>query len=132
MRANEFGRIINIASVHGLVASEHKAGYISAKHGLIGLTKTVALETATEPVTCNAISPGFVRTQLIESQIQTKAEKMDVSIDTAATMILQDKQPSLNFVEPADIASLVVFLCSDAATQITGSTFTMDGGWTAQ
>jgi len=132
MRKNGFGRIINIASVHGLVASENKAGYISAKHGLIGLTKTVALETATEPVTCNAISPGFVRTQLIESQIEDKAKKMDISINAAASMMLQDKQPSMQFVEPADIASLAVFLCSDAAKQITGSTFTMDGGWTAQ
>jgi len=132
MRENEFGRIINIASVHGLVASEHKAAYIAAKHGLIGLTKTVALETATQTVTCNAISPGFVRTQLIESQIVSKAQKLDISINAAAAMILQDKQPSLEFVEPTDIASLAVFLCSDAAKQITGSTFTMDGGWTAQ
>jgi len=132
MRDNGWGRLINITSVHGLVASENKSAYVAAKHGLIGLTKTLALETATEPLTCNAICPGYVRTALVEAQISTKAQACSVSNEESAHMILQEKQPSLSFIEPADIGSMVTFLCSGAADQITGSTFTIDGGWTAQ
>jgi len=132
MRANAWGRIINIASVHGLVASRHKSAYVAAKHGLVGLTKTVALETAAEPITCNALCPGYVRTALMESQITSKARAESVSPEEAAASILQEKQPSKRFVAPSDIAAMTAFLCSDASSQITGSVLTIDGGWTAQ
>ena len=132
MREDGWGRIVNIASVHGQVASVNKSAYVSAKHGLIGLTKSVALETAPEPVTCNAICPGYVRSTLIESQIEDYATTHRLDLDEAAKAFLDEKQPSGNFVAPADIAALAVFLCSDAATQITGATFPIDGGWTAQ
>ncbi len=132
MRANAWGRIINIASVHGLVASPHKSAYVAAKHGLVGLTKAVALETAAEPITCNALCPGYVRTALVESQIATKARVESISIEEAAESILQEKQPSQSFIAPSDIGAMVTFLCSDAGSQITGSAFTIDGGWTAQ
>lgn len=132
MRTNGWGRVINIASVHGLVASRHKSAYVSAKHGLVGLTKTVALETASEPITCNALCPGYVRTALMESQIASKAEIECISPEEAAELILLEKQPSLSFVSPADIGSLVTFLCSEAGTQITGAALTIDGGWSAQ
>ena len=132
MRANSWGRVINIASVHGLVSSPHKSAYVAAKHGLVGLTKTVALETAAEPITCNALCPGYVRTALVESQIATKAEAENMSIEEAAESILREKQPSRNFIAASDIGAMVTFLCSDASSQITGSVFTIDGGWTAQ
>jgi len=132
MRANAWGRIINIASVHGLVASPHKSAYVAAKHGLVGLTKTVALETAAEPITCNAVCPGYVRTALIEAQIAKHALTEDISPEDAAESILGEKQPSGNFVTPTDIGAMVSFLCTDTSAQITGSVFTIDGGWTAQ
>ena len=132
MRANSWGRVINIASVHGLVASRHKSAYVAAKHGLVGLTKTVALETAAEPITCNALCPGYVRTALMESQIATRARAESISPEEAAELILREKQPSRSFVAPADIGSMVTFLCSEASAQITGAALTIDGGWTAQ
>ncbi len=132
MRTNAWGRIINIASVHGLVASRHKAAYVTTKHGLIGLTKTVALETAAEPITCNAVCPGYVRTALIEAQIAKQALTEDISPEHAAESILGEKQPSGNFIAPTDIGAMVSFLCADTSAQITGSVFTIDGGWTAQ
>jgi 3-hydroxybutyrate dehydrogenase len=132
MRENSWGRIINIASVHGLVASRHKSAYVAAKHGLVGLTKTVALETAAEPITCNALCPGYVRTALVESQIESKADAESMSFEEAAESVLREKQPSQSFIAPTDIGAMVIFLCSDASTQITGSAFTIDGGWTAQ
>jgi len=131
MRAAGWGRIINIASVHGLVASTNKSAYIAAKHGLVGLTKTVALETASEPVTCNAICPGYVRSALLESQIVDYAAAHDLELEQAAKSFLREKQPSENFVSPSDIGALALFLCSDAAAQITGTAFPIDGGWTA-
>lgn len=132
MRSNGWGRIINIASVHGLVASQYKSAYVAAKHGLVGLTKTVALETAVEPITCNAVCPGYAHTELVESQIATRARSESISPEAAAESILQEKQPSQSFIAPADIGSMVTFLCSEASAQITGAAFTMDGGWTAQ
>lgn len=132
MRANAWGRIINIASVHGIVASRHKSAYVAAKHGLVGLTKSVALETAIEPITCNAVCPGYVRTALVETQIASHAREENVSEQDAAESILGEKQPSKTFIAPADVGAMVTFLCSDASAQITGSTFTIDGGWTAQ
>ena len=132
MRANAWGRIINIASVHGLVASRHKSAYVAAKHGLVGLTKTVALETAAEPITCNALCPGYVRTALMESQIANKARGENISPEEAAESILREKQPSRSFVAPNDIGVMATFLCADTSSQITGSVFTIDGGWTAQ
>ena len=132
MRAKGYGRIINIASVHGLVASVQKAAYVAAKHGLVGLTKTVALETATDNITCNAICPGWVRTPLVEAQIEERAAKNGRSIEDEARLLVAEKQPSERFVTPEEIANLVLFLASDSAGAITGSQFVMDGGWTAQ
>ena len=132
MRVNSWGRIINIASVHGLVASRYKSAYVAAKHGLVGLTKTVALETAVEPITCNALCPGYVRTALVESQIESKADAESMSFEEAAESILRENQPSRSFIAPTYIGAMVIFLCSDASSQITGSAFTIDGGWTAQ
>lgn len=132
MRTNGWGRIINIASVHGLVASRYKSAYIAAKHGLVGLTKTVALETATDSITCNALCPGFVRTELMEAQINDKAGAENISPESAAELIVGEKHPTRSFVSPSDIAAMVRFLCSDAGAQITGSAMTIDGGWTAQ
>ena len=132
MRTNAWGRVINIASVHGLVASPHKSAYVAAKHGLVGLTKTVALETAADPITCNALCPGYVRTALMEAQITTKAETGNMSTEEAVESILREKQPSGSFVAASDIGAMVTFLCCEASAQITGSVFTIDGGWTAQ
>lgn len=132
MKRNGWGRIINIASVHGLVASVNKAAYVAAKHGLVGLTKVVALETAGSSITCNAICPGWVRTALVEKQIEARALQSGVDVETAAQQILMEKQPTVQFVGVEQVADLVVFLCSDAASQITGAAIPMDGGWTAQ
>ncbi len=132
MRERGFGRIINTASVHGLVASVHKAAYIAAKHGLVGLTKTVALEVAGAGITCNAICPGFVKTPLVEVQIEARARELGVGIDDATAGLLEEKQPSRQFATPADIGALAVFLCADAAAQITGAALPIDGAWTAQ
>jgi 3-hydroxybutyrate dehydrogenase len=132
MRRRDWGRIINTASAHGLVASVQKAGYIAAKHGLVGLTKVVALETAETGITCNAICPGWVRTELVEAQIRARAAAGAVDIEAAAYDLLSEKQPSRHFVTPEQIGEIAVFLCSDAASQITGAALSVDGGWTAQ
>jgi 3-hydroxybutyrate dehydrogenase len=132
LRKSGWGRIINIASVHGLVASLHKAAYVSAKHGLVGLTKVVALETAGSGITCNAICPGFVRTPLIEEQIRALAESRSIPLELAAASLIEAKQPSKQFVESDQIGALAIFLCTDAAASITGSALPIDGGWTCQ
>jgi 3-hydroxybutyrate dehydrogenase len=132
MRRNGFGRIINIASVHGLVASPRKAPYVAAKHGLIGLTKVTALETAGSGVTCNAVCPGWVLTPLVQEQINGRAREKGMSVEQAKSELLLEKQPSGSFSTPEQIGAMVKFLCSDAASNITGSSITMDGGWTAQ
>lgn len=132
MEKQRWGRIINIASTHGLVASTHKAAYVAAKHGLIGLTKVVGLETAGGGVTCNAICPGWVRTPLVEKQIDDMAAQRGITQKQAAKELLAEKQPSLDFVSPSQLGGTVAFLCSPAADQITGTTISVDGGWTAQ
>jgi len=131
MRAAGWGRIINIASAHGLTASPFKGAYVAAKHGLVGLTKTVALETARDPITCNAICPGYVLTPLVEAQIpdQMKAHNMDR--ETVIREVMLDRQPSKEFATVEQLGGTAVFLCSDAAVQITGTTISVDGGWTA-
>ena len=132
MKQRGFGRIINIASVHGLVASVQKAAYVAAKHGLVGLTKVVALETAQTPITCNAICPGWVLTPLVQKQVDARAQSKSMSNDDAKRDLLMEKQPSGEFVTPEQLGALAVFLCSDAATQIRGAAWNMDGGWAAQ
>jgi len=132
MRARNWGRIINIASTHGLVASVTKCAYVAAKHGLVGLTKVVALETARTGVTCNAICPGFVLTDLVQKQIDDLARREGLSDEEATARLLAEKQPSREFSRPEQIGALAVFLCSDAARNIRGATMTVDGGWTAQ
>jgi 3-hydroxybutyrate dehydrogenase len=132
MRKSGWGRIINIASVHGLVGSSQKSAYVAAKHGVIGLTKVVALETAETGITCNAICPGWVRTPLVEAQIDALAQKSGVSKEQAVLDLLSEKQPSKEFVETSAIGELCVFLCSSAADQITGASFPIDGGWVAR
>ena len=132
MKQRGFGRIINIASVHGLVASVQKAAYVAAKHGLVGLTKVVALETAQTPITCNAICPGWVLTPLVQKQVDARAQSKSMSNEDAKRDLLMEKQPSGEFVTPEQLGALAVFLCSDAATQIRGAAWNMDGGWAAQ
>jgi len=132
MKSSNWGRIINIASVHGLVASVNKSAYVASKHGLVGLTKVAALELATTSITANAICPGWVRTDLVQKQIDARAKMEAVSTEQAAQRLLAEKQPSLQFTTPEQIAELVLFLCSPAADNIRGSTFNLDGGWTAQ
>lgn len=132
MKRKGWGRIINIASVHGQVASVNKVAYIAAKHGVVGITKTVALETAGMGVTCNAICPGWVLTPLVQKQIDALAATKDIPDAQAKAELLGAKQPSGEFVTPDQLGQLAVFLCSDAAAQMTGSNLTMDGGWTAQ
>ncbi|WGD53113.1 3-hydroxybutyrate dehydrogenase [Bradyrhizobium sp. CB1650] len=132
MKKQRWGRIVNVASTHGLVASTHKAAYVAAKHGLVGLTKVVGLETAGSGVTCNTICPGWVRTPLVEKQISDIAAQKQISQKEAAEEILAEKQPSLDFVSPSQLGGTVAFLCSSAADQITGTAIAVDGGWTAQ
>ena len=132
MRKNKFGRIINIASTHGLVASVNKSAYTASKHGLVGLTKVVALETAKDNITCNSICPGFVLTELIQDQIDSVAKKKKVSNKKAELELLREKQPSLEFVKKEDIASMIYFLSQDSANQITGANIPIDGAWTSQ
>jgi 3-hydroxybutyrate dehydrogenase len=132
MKARNWGRIVNIASAHGLVASSHKAAYVAAKHGLLGLTKVVALETATGGITCNAICPGWVLTPLVQKQIDERAAKEAIPVERARRELLAEKQPSLEFATPEQIGASVVFLCSEAAAQIRGAALPVDGGWTAQ
>jgi 3-hydroxybutyrate dehydrogenase len=132
MRQNNWGRIINIASAHGLVASAQKAAYVAAKHGIVGLTKVVALETAQSGITCNAICPGWVLTPLVQRQIDALAANEGLSAQAAKQRLLQEKQPSGEFATPEEIGALAVFLCSPAANQMRGSNLSIDGGWTAQ
>jgi len=132
MRARNWGRIINIASTHGLVASPEKVAYVAAKHGVLGLTKVVALETATTGITCNAICPGWVLTPLVEKQIRERAARENIPFEQAKTDLLAEKQPSLEFTTPEQIGAVAVFLCSDAAAQVRGVALPVDGGWTAQ
>ena len=132
MRAAGWGRVINIASAHGLRASPYKSAYVTAKHGVTGLTKVTALETAQEPITCNAICPGYVLTPMVEQQIPDTAREYGISEEEAVEKVILLKQPSKEFVTVEQLAGMVLFLCSDAAAQVTGTTLTADGGWTAQ
>lgn len=131
MRAQGWGRIVNIASAHGLTASPYKSAYIAAKHGVVGLSKTTALETAQENVTCNAICPGYVLTPLVEKQIPDTMREYDMDRKTVVRDVLLQRQPSKEFVTTGQIGGTVAFLCSAAADQITGTTISIDGGWTA-
>jgi 3-hydroxybutyrate dehydrogenase len=132
MRTRNWGRIINISSVHGLVASIHKCAYVAAKHGLIGLTKVVALEAAETKITCNAICPGWVHTPLVQKQIEDKAKENNISEQQAEKELLSTGQPTMRFVRPEEIGDLVVFLCSDSAISMTGSSVSIDGAWSAE
>jgi 3-hydroxybutyrate dehydrogenase len=132
MKARNWGRIINVASTHGLVASLQKSAYVAAKHGIVGLTKVVALETATTGITCNAICPGWVLTPLVQKQIDAIAAREKLAPDAAKMKLLGDKQPSLEFATAQQIGAAVLFLCSDAAAQMRGIALPIDGGWTAQ
>ena len=132
MKKRNWGRVINIASTHGLVASVNKAAYVAAKHGVVGLTKVVALETATTGVTCNAICPGWVLTPLVQKQVDAWSSREKISTEEAKIALLSEKQPSKQFTTPEQIGSLAVYLCSDAAVNIRGAALTVDGGWTAQ
>ena len=129
MKKNKWGRIINISSVHGLVASENKSAYVASKHGLIGLTKAIALELSKTRITCNAISPGWVLTPLVEKQIKKLASKNKTSIELEKKNLLFEKHPNQKFVSGREIASLVNFLISKDAQNITGSSYSIDGGW---
>jgi 3-hydroxybutyrate dehydrogenase len=132
MRAANWGRVINVASVHGLVASAEKAAYVAAKHGLVGLTKVVALENATTGVTCNAICPGWVLTPLVQKQVDARAAANGISNDEATRQLLGEKEPSLQFTTPEELGELAVFFCSPAANNVRGVAWNMDGGWAAQ
>jgi len=131
MRAAGWGRVINIASAHGLTASPFKSAYVAAKHGIVGMTKTVALETAQEPITANAICPGYVLTPLVEAQIPDTMEKYDMSREDVIKNVMLKRQPSKEFATVEQMGGTVAFLCSAAAEQITGTTISVDGGWTA-
>ena len=132
MKSRNWGRIVNIASVHGLVASTHKAAYVAAKHGVVGLTKVVALEMAKTGITCSAICPGWVLTPLVQKQIDDRAKKEGIEAEQAKNELLAEKQPSGEFATPEQMGALCVFLCSDAAAQMRGVALPVDGGWTAQ
>ncbi|WP_425050633.1 3-hydroxybutyrate dehydrogenase [Psychromarinibacter sp. S121] len=132
MRKAGWGRVINIASAHGLRASPYKVAYVAAKHGVVGMTKVAGLETAKDPITVNAICPGYVLTPLVEAQIPDTAKEYDISEDEAIEKVILAKQPSKEFVTVDQLGGLAVFLCSDAAAQITATTLSADGGWTAQ
>ncbi|QQS15036.1 MAG: 3-hydroxybutyrate dehydrogenase [Rhodospirillales bacterium] len=131
MRKKGWGRIVNVASAHALVGSPYKSAYVAAKHGVYGLTKVVALETAEDGITCNAVCPGYVRTPLVERQIDDQARAHGIPRDKVVTDILLRQQPNKRFVEVAELAALTVFLCSDAGASLTGVALPMDGGWTA-
>ena len=132
MKQKNWGRIVNIASIHGLVASVQKAAYVAAKHGVVGLTKVIALENATTGVTCNAICPGWVLTPLVQKQVDARAAKDGVDNDEAVRRLLGEKQPSLQFTTPEQLGELAVFLCSPAGDNVRGVAWQVDGGWTAQ
>jgi 3-hydroxybutyrate dehydrogenase len=131
MRKAGWGRVINIASAHGLTASPYKSAYIAAKHGIVGMTKTVALETAQEPITANAICPGYVLTPLVEAQIPDTMREYDMSREDVIKDVMLKRQPSKEFATTEQMGGTVAFLCSAAADQITGTTISVDGGWTA-
>ncbi|MDA3858147.1 MAG: 3-hydroxybutyrate dehydrogenase [Roseovarius sp.] len=131
MRAAGWGRVINIASAHGLTASPYKSAYVAAKHGIVGMTKVVALETAQEPITANAICPGYVLTPLVEEQIPDTMKKYDMDRDEVIKKVMLERQPSKEFATVEQLGGTALFLCSDAAAQITGTTISVDGGWTA-
>ena len=132
MRQRNWGRIVNIASAHGLVASAGKSAYVAAKHGIVGFTKAVALETATTGITCNAICPGWVLTPLVQKQIDDRAAREGIPVAQAERDLLGEKQPSLQFTTPEQLGELTAFLCSDAAANVKGQAWAADGGWTAQ
>jgi 3-hydroxybutyrate dehydrogenase len=131
MRTNGFGRIINVASAHGLVASPFKAAYVAAKHGIVGLTKVAALETAEDAITCNAICPGYVYTPLVEAQIEGQTKAHGISREKVIHDVLLAQQPNKRFASVQELGALTVFLASDAAASITGAALPVDGGWTA-
>ena len=131
MKERNWGRIINIASVHGLVASKEKSAYVAAKHAVVGLTKVIALENAQTNITCNALCPGWVLTPLVQQQIDQRIAS-GVAPDVARDSLLGEKQPSGEFVTPEQLGALALFLCSDAASQVRGAAWNMDGGWVAQ
>jgi 3-hydroxybutyrate dehydrogenase len=131
LQAN-WGRIINIASAHGLVGSAQKSAYVAAKHGLVGLTKVTGLETATTGVTCNAICPGWVLTPLVQKQVDAKATALKISNEEASKLLLGEKQPSMQFTTPEELGELAVYLCGNAARNVRGVAWQVDGGWTAQ
>ncbi len=132
MKATNWGRIINVASVHGLVASAEKSAYVTAKHGVVGLTKVTALENATTGVTCNAICPGWVLTPLVQKQVDAKAAALGLSDADAIKLLLGEKEPSQQFTTPEELGELAVFFCSPAGNNVRGVAWNMDGGWTAQ
>jgi 3-hydroxybutyrate dehydrogenase len=132
MRARNWGRVLNIASTHGLVASAQKSAYVAAKHGVVGFTKAVALETATTGITVNAICPGWVLTPLVQKQVAARAKAEGVDEAEAKRRLLAEKQPSLQFTTPEQLGELALFLCSSAADNVRGVAWAMDGGWTAQ
>ena len=132
MRTKNWGRIINLASAHGIVGSPFKSAYVAAKHGLIGLTKVTALETANSGITCNAICPGWVLTPLVQKQVDAIAAKHGISNDEAKVKLLSEKQPHHEFTTPEQLAELAVFMCSDIASTVRGAAWNMDGGWLAQ
>ena len=132
MQAAGWGRVINVASVHGLVASAQKSAYVAAKHGIVGLTKVTALENATTGVTCNAICPGWVLTPLVQKQVDAKAAALGISNEESKRQLLAEKEPSLQFTTPEELGELAVFFCSPAANNVRGVAWQMDGGWTAQ
>src|SRR3954451_4246807 len=132
MLERNWGRIINIASAHGLVASTQKSAYVASKHGIVGLTKVTALETATTGVTCNAICPGWVLTPLVQKQVDAKASALGISNEEAKKQLLAEKEPSLQFTTPEELGELAVFFCSDAGKNVRGVAWNMDGGWAAQ
>ncbi len=131
MKKRKWGRIVNIASAHGLVASAEKVAYVAAKHGIVGVTKSVAVELANDGITCNAICPGWVLTALVQKQIEARAKASGQTIEAEELALLAEKQPMHEFTTPESIAELSLFLCSDAARTITGASYTIDGGWTA-
>ncbi|MBS3910507.1 MAG: 3-hydroxybutyrate dehydrogenase [Hydrogenophaga sp.] len=132
MQAANWGRIINVASVHGLVGSSEKSAYVAAKHGVVGLTKVTALENATSGVTCNAICPGWVLTPLVQKQVDAKAAALGISNDDAKNLLLGEKEPSMQFTTPEELGELAVFFCSPAGANVRGVAWNMDGGWAAQ
>ncbi len=132
MKAANWGRIINVASVHGLVGSAQKSAYVAAKHGIVGLTKVTALENATTGVTCNAICPGWVLTPLVQKQVDAKAAALGLTNEEATKLLLGEKEPSMQFTTPEELGELAVFFCSPAANNVRGVAWNMDGGWTAQ